>query len=129
MEQMRPYLQYQPFLRMWVFLIVLFLTLVEWAVAPTSVVEEKFEVMVTKRLAQFEVHVAALSSIPMLVQGFTRLETNILSATQSVASITNNIFNIEQTVGGLAARVAGGQCGLCFKRFWLGKLLELTWTW
>ena len=74
---------------------------------PTSTMEEKFEAMLTRRLAQFEVHfAAALASIPMLVQGFSRFENNIMSLTQSVASVTNNISNIEQAVGGLAARAA-----------------------
>ena len=79
----------------------------------TSIMEEKFEVMLTKRLAQFEVHFAALASIPMLVQGFSRFENSVLSLTQSI--------------DGLAARVAAW-CGLCFKRFRLGKILECTWT-
>ena len=68
--------------------------------------EEKFEAMLTKRLAQFEVHFAALASIPMLVQGFSRFESSTLSLTQSVASIANKTPNIEQSVDGLAARVA-----------------------
>ena len=67
--------------------------------------------MLTKRFAQTGVHLAALASIPMLVQGFTRFENNILSLTQSVASITNNISNIEQAVGSLAARVAALEAG------------------
>ena len=71
---------------------------------PTSTMEEKFEARLTERLAQFEVHFAALASIPMLVQGF-----------------------LTQSVDGLAARVAAW-CGLCFKRFRLGKILECTWT-
>ena len=78
---------------------------------PTSTMEEKFEVMLTKRFAQFEVHFAALASIPILVQGFTRFGNSILSLTQSVASIINNISNIEQAVGGLAARVAALEAG------------------
>ena len=53
---------------------------------PTSTMEEKFEIMLTKRLAQYEVHFAALASIPMLVQGFSRFENSILALTQSVAS-------------------------------------------
>ena len=64
----------------------------------TSTMWEKFEAMLTKRFAQHEVLFAALASIPMLVQGFTRFENSILSLTQSVASITNNISNVEQAV-------------------------------
>ena len=45
-------------------------------------------------------------SIPMLVQGFTRFENSILSLSQSAASVTNKISNIEKSVDGLAARVA-----------------------
>ena len=77
----------------------------------TSTMEEKFETMLTKRLAQFEVHFAALASIPMLVQGFSRFENSLLSLTQSVASVTNKISNIEQSVDGLAARVAALEAG------------------
>ena len=73
--------------------------------------EEEFEIMLTRRLAQFEVHFAALASIPMPVQGFSRFENSILSLTQSVASITNKISNIEQSVDGLAARVAALEAG------------------
>ena len=36
---------------------------------PSSTMEENFEAMLTKRLAQFEAHSAALASIPTLVQG------------------------------------------------------------
>ena len=68
--------------------------------------EEKFEAMLTKRFAQFEVHFAILASTPMLVQGFNRFENSVLSLTQSVASVTNKISNVEQAVDGLAARVA-----------------------
>ena len=71
----------------------------------------KFEAILAKRLSQFELHLGALASIPMLVQGFTIFENSILSRTQSVASITNNISNIEQAVGGLAARVAALEAG------------------
>ena len=56
---------------------------------PTSTMEENFEAMLTKRLAQFEVHFAALASIPMLV------------------------LTVSQLV--FAALEAG--CSLCFKRF------------
>ena len=35
----------------------------------TSTMEENFEAMLTKRLAQFEAHSAALASIPTFVQG------------------------------------------------------------
>ena len=72
---------------------------------PACTLEEKFEAMLTKRLAQFEVNFAALASIPMLVQGFSRFESSTLSLTQSVASIANQIMNIDQSVDGLAARV------------------------
>ena len=64
-----------------------------------------------KIFLQFDVQFAALASIPMLVQGFTRIEKTILSLTQSVNSITNNISNIEQAVDGLAARVAALEAG------------------
>ena len=67
--------------------------------------------MLTRRLAQFEVHFASLASMPMLVQGFSRLENSTLSLTQSVASITNKISNIEQSVDGVAARVAALEAG------------------
>ena len=73
--------------------------------------EEEIEIMLTKRLAQFEVHFEALASIPMLVQGFCRFDNSILSLTQSVASITNIILNIEQSVDGLEARDAALKAG------------------
>ena len=68
-----------------------------------NTMEEKFEIMLTKILAQFEVHFGALASIPMIVQRFSRFENSILSLTQSEASLSNNIAKIEQAVGGLAA--------------------------
>ena len=77
----------------------------------TSTMEEKFEAILAKIFSRFEIHLGALASIPMLVQGFTRFENSILSHTQSVASITHNISNIEQAVGGLAARVAALEAG------------------
>ena len=73
--------------------------------------EEKFEAMLNKRLAQIEVHFAALASIPMRVQGFTRFGNRIPSLTQSLASFTNKISDIEQSVDGLAARVAALEAG------------------
>ena len=51
-----------------------------------------------------EDHFAALASILMLVQGFSRFESSTLSLTRSVASIANKDF--EQCVDGLAARSA-----------------------
>ena len=39
----------------------------------TNTIEEKFEAMLTRRLAQFEVHFAALALIPMLAQVFTNV--------------------------------------------------------
>ena len=45
--------------------------------------------MLTKRLAQFEVHFEALASIPMLVQGFSRFET--------VSCLLHNQWHLSQT--------------------------------
>ena len=87
----------------------------------TSTMEEKFEAMLTRRHAQFEVHFAALASIPMLVQGFTRFENSILSLTQSVASITNDISNVEHVVGGLAARVSANATPMDVDAVGMGK--------
>ena len=78
---------------------------------PTSTMEANFEVMLTKRLAHFQIHFAALVSIPMLVQGFTRFENTILSLAQSVAYITNKISNVDQAVDGVAVRVAALEVG------------------
>ena len=64
----------------------------------TSTMEGKIEAMLTKRHAQFEVHFAALASIPMLV---IRKQCLV-----SEASITNDISKVEHVVGGLAARVS-----------------------
>ena len=46
------------------------------------------------------------------------------------ASITNNISDIEPSVDGLAARVAALEAGAAsaVKRFWLGKIVECSWT-
>ena len=65
----------------------------------------------TSTQSQFEVHFAALASIPMPVQGFSRFENSIVSRTQLVASFINKISNIEQSVDGLAARVAALEAG------------------
>ena len=64
-----------------------------------------------QNICPVRVHFAALASIPMLAHGFTIFENNTLSLTQSVASTTNNILNVEQTVGALAARVAALEAG------------------
>ena len=75
----------------------------------TSSMEERFEAIFARKLSQFEVHLGALASIPMLVQA--RFENRFLSLTQLVAIITNKISSVEQVVGGLAARVAASEVG------------------
>ena len=77
---------------------------------PASAMEEKFEAF-AKKVDQFDLYLKSLAPIPMLVQGFTRFENSILSLTQSLATITNNIASVEQVVGGLAARVAALEAG------------------
>ena len=68
--------------------------------------------MLTKRFDQFEVHVAALASILMLVQGFTRFENNILSLHPNQWHLLQTTFQtFEQVVGGLAARAAALEAG------------------
>ena len=108
---------------------VLFLTLKEWAAAPQVPWRKNFKAMLTKRCAQFEVHFAPLASIPMLVQGLTRFQNSILSLTQSVASITNNISNVAKT--SIAVRqsksLEDGEIGKQFALVWkvLAEKLEV----
>ena len=92
---------------------------------PTSTMEAKFEAILTKRLAQFQVHFEALVSIPMLVQEFNRLENSILSPAHSVAS-----------VDGLAARFDALETGAAFvstgsgsAKSWnvLGQISRVPW--
>ena len=108
--QMCPIHLFRNFIQTLVLLMALFPTSKVWALAP-QVQWRKIEAIFAKICAQFDMHLGALASIPMLVQGFTRFENSILSPTQSVTTITNNIASVEQVVGGLAARVAALEAG------------------
>ena len=74
---------------------------------PTSTMEEKFEAMLAKRFAQFEVHFAALASIPVLVQGCTGFENSILS----LHTISGLCHSHHFKWWCLAARVAAVEAG------------------
>ena len=90
-----------------------------------------------------------------LVQGLTDFENHVRTVSDAVGLLTSGITNVEQVVSTLCAKMVSftemeqnvsqlphtdcqlphcthvrdrNRCSLCFKRFWLGKVVVLAWT-